>query len=125
LHIRDAISGTPLGFQELAMENKPYASEFKAYTNYAGIAEAVAKDVGGIGYVGLDLTHDAGVKALPIRGIPPTAVTVNEGQYPVSRVLRLYTNKTNETAITQDFIRFVQSPGGQKILEAAGFVPRL
>jgi phosphate transport system substrate-binding protein len=125
LCIRDAISGTPLGFQELAMENKPYAADARTFTNYAGIAEAVAKDGGGIGYVGLDQTDKAGVKAVSIRGIPPTAVTVNEGQYPVSRILRLYTNKTNETAITKDFVRFVQSPRGQRILEEMGFVPRL
>ena len=125
LHIRDAISGTPLGFQELAMENKPYASEFKAYTNYVGIELAVAGDPNGIGYASLDLADKAGVKPVAIRGVPPNAVTVNEGQYPVSRVLRLYTSKTNETALTLDFIRFVQSPRGQKLLSEMGFVPRL
>jgi phosphate transport system substrate-binding protein len=125
LYIRDASSGTPLGFQELAMENQPYASEAKAFTNYAGIVEAVAKDTGGIGYVGFDLASSAGAKAVSIRGVPPTAVTVNEGQYPVSRVLRLYTNRTNETALAKDFVRFVQSSRGQKILEQTGFVPRL
>jgi phosphate transport system substrate-binding protein len=125
LCIRDATSGTPLGFQELAMENKPYAAEAKAFTNYAGIAEAVAKEPGGIGYVGFDLTDKAGLKAVSIRGVLPTAVAVNEGRYPVSRVLRLYTNQTNETAITKDFVQFVQSPRGQKILEEMGFVPRL
>jgi len=125
LHIRDAISGAPLGFQELAMENKPYASATKAYTNYAGIELAVAGDPSGIGYASLDLADKAGVKPVAIRGVPPNAVTVNEGQYPVSRVLRLYTSKTNETALTLDFIRFVQSPRGQKILNEMGFVPRL
>lgn len=125
LFIRDAISGTPLGFQELAMENQPYAPDASAFTNYAGIVAAVAKDPGGIGYVGLDLAKLAGVKAVSIRGVSPTAVTVNEGQYPIARVLRLYTNKTNESLLTLDFIRFVQSPRGQKILADMGFVPRL
>ncbi|MBE0541510.1 MAG: phosphate ABC transporter substrate-binding protein [Verrucomicrobia bacterium] len=125
LFIRDAISGTPLGFQELAMENQPYATDASAFTNYAGIEAAVAKDAGGIGYVGLDLAKLAGVNAVSIRGVPPTAVTVNEGQYPIARVLRLYTNKTNESPVTLDFIRFVQSPRGQKILADMGFVPRL
>jgi phosphate transport system substrate-binding protein len=125
LHIRDAISGTPLGFQELAMENKPYASVFKAHTNYAGIELAVAGDPNGIGYASLDLVDKAGVKPVAIRGVPPNAVTVNEGQYPVSRVLRLYTNKNKETPLALDFIRFVQSPRGQKILAEMGFVPRL
>jgi phosphate transport system substrate-binding protein len=125
LFIRDAISGTPLGFQELAMENQPYATDASAFTNYAGIEAAVAKDAGGIGYVGLDLAKLAGVKAVSIRGVPPTAVTVNEGQYPIARVLRLYTNKTNESPATLDFIQFVQSPRGQKIMADMGFVPRL
>lgn len=125
LFIRDAISGTPLGFQELAMENQPYAPDASAFTNYAGIEAAVAKDPGGIGYVGLDLAKLAGVKAVSIRGVSPTAVTVNEGRYPIARVLRLYTNKTNESLLTLDFIRFVQSPRGQKILADMGFVPRL
>jgi ABC-type phosphate transport system substrate-binding protein len=50
---------------------------------------------------------------------------VNEGRYPYSRVLRFYTNKTNESAQVHDFIQFVQSPRGQSILEQMGFVPRL
>ncbi len=125
LHIRDAISGTPLGFQELAMENKPYASATRAYTNYAGIEQAVAGDPNGIGYASLDQADKPGVKPVAIRGVPPNAVTVNEGQYPVSRVLRLYTNKTKETPVALDFIRFVQSERGQKILSEMGFVPRL
>src|SRR5437879_713043 len=33
LYVRDPISGTYLGFEELAMENKPYASGFKPFTN--------------------------------------------------------------------------------------------
>jgi len=125
LCIRDATSGTPLGFQELAMENEPYASEARTFTNYAGIAEAVGKEPVAIGYIGLDLTDNAGVKPVSIRGVPPTAVAINEGRYPVSRVLRFYTNQTNETAITRDFLRFVQSPRGQDILQEMGFLPRL
>ena len=52
-------------------------------------------------------------------------LTVNEGQYPVSRVLRLYTNKAKETAVALDFIQWVQSERGQKVVEEMGFVPRL
>ncbi len=39
LLIRDPVSGTYLGFRELAMEDKPYASATKTFTNYAGIAK--------------------------------------------------------------------------------------
>ena len=36
LYIRHPISGTYLGFRELAMENKPYALNLKTFTNYMG-----------------------------------------------------------------------------------------
>src|SRR5437867_5282894 len=44
LYIRDPVSGTYLGFQELAMENKAYAVGSKLSTNYAGIVRALARD---------------------------------------------------------------------------------
>ena len=56
---------------------------------------------------------------------PPDPLSVNEGRYPYSRVLRFYTNKTNESAQARGFIEFVQSPRGQAVLEEMGFVPRL
>jgi phosphate transport system substrate-binding protein len=125
LYVRAAVSGTYLGFRELAMEDKPYASQVQTYTNYSAIADAVARDTNAIGYASIELTKKSGVKPISIRGIPPDEVSVNEGRYPYSRVLRFYTNKTNESAQTRDFIQFVQSPRGQSVLEQMGFVPRL
>jgi phosphate transport system substrate-binding protein len=124
LYIRDPISGTYLGFQELAVENKPYASGSKMSTNYAGIVQAVAQDPNGIGYSSIALAKNAGVKAVSIGGVAPSAESVNKGQYPYARMLRLYTNKTKEPPTARDFIKFVQSPRGQEVLAQAGFVPR-
>ena len=128
LYIRDPISGTHLGFRELAMENKPYAPSAQAFTNYAALVEAVAKDVNGIGYSSMGLAGRDGARAVVIQGRPPAApnvMTVNEGWYPYARILRLYTNKANESAVAKDFILFVQSKPGQKIVEQMGFVRRL
>jgi phosphate transport system substrate-binding protein len=121
-YIRDPISGTFLGFKELAMENKDYAANAKPLTNYAAIVQAVGQDTNGIGYASFDLLTKPGVKAVSIRGVSPTALTVNEGQYPVSRLLRFYTSKGQETPAARDFLRFVQSPKGQEIIEQAGYV---
>ena len=122
LYIRDPVSGTYLGFRELAMEDKGYAANAKAFTNYAGIVQAVAQDTNGIGYASFDLVAKSGVKAVPIRGVAPNPLTVNEGQYPFSRVLRFYAVKGKESAPARDFVRFIQSPTGQEIIEKAGFV---
>ena len=124
LYIRDPISGTYLGFRELAMENKPYALSVKTFTNYADIAQAVAKDPNGIGYSSINLTKNPGVKELPVGGVAPVVFSVNEGKYPYARVLRLCTNKQREAPATRDFIQFVQSPRGQEVLAQIGFVPR-
>jgi len=124
LYIRDQFSGTYLGFQELAMENKPYALGLKTFTNYAEIVQAISQDTNGIGYASIDLANRAGVKAVAVGGVVPTAVAVNNSQYPYAWVLRSYTSKANEAPAARDFIQFVQSTRGQEILAQMGFVPR-
>ncbi len=124
LYIRDPISGTHLGFRELAMENKPYGPDMKPFTSYGTIVEAVANDTGGIGYCSLELTTKSGVKAVSIGGVAPTAAAVNQGQYPYARTLHLLTDKAKEPPTAHDFIQFVQSPAGQQVLNQMGFVPR-
>ena len=124
LYIRHPISGTYLGFRELAMENKPYALHLKTLTNYTEIVRAVAQDESGIGYSTIPLAISSGVKPVSIGGVAPTVEAVNKGQYPYARVLRLYTNKGNETSIARSFVEFVQSSGGQKTVEQMGFAPR-
>jgi phosphate transport system substrate-binding protein len=123
LCIRDPISGTYLGFRELAMENKPYASGEKTFTNYAGIAKAVAEDPNAIGYVSFDLATRNGVKGVSIAGVAPTAAAVNDGKYPYARTLHFYTAKGKEASAASDFIKFVQSARGHDIVAQMGFVP--
>lgn len=123
LYIRDPMSGTHLGFQELAMNKKPYATGFKALTNYVEIVQSIARDPSGVGYISLDLSAKPGVKAVSIGGVAPTSETVIKGQYPYARVLRLFTNKHRETPAAHEFIEFIQSARGQKIVGDMGFVP--
>lgn len=124
LHIRDEISGTYLGFKELAMGNKLYGPEPHTYTTYAAIAQAVGKDPGGIGYASIDQAGSSGCKGVKIGGVAASAETVNGGQYPYARVLHLYTSKGNESAAAVEFIKFVQSKQGQDALAKAGYTPK-
>jgi phosphate transport system substrate-binding protein len=124
LYVRDPISGTHLGFRELAMENKPYALGLKTCTNYSEIVQAVARDANGVGYVSFDQTTKPGVKPVAIGGVAPTAQTVNSTQYPYERVLRLYTSKGRESDVTRAFLDFVLSARGQEIVAQAGYTRR-
>lgn len=124
LYIRNPISGTYLGFQELAMDKKPYGIHTKSFTNYVSIIKAVEEDAAGIGYSSIDLTSQSGIRPLAIGGIAPSADSVNKGKYPYKRVLRLYTDKSNELADAGAFANFVLSTEGQKIVSEMGYVPR-
>jgi len=126
LYVRDPMSGTYMGFKELAMENKPYTPDPKMLnlsTNYVVIAQSVAADPNGIGYTGINPAKDAGAKVVSIGGVQPDATTVNKGQYPYTRSLHLYTSKGKETLATTDFIQFILSARGQEIVARLGDVP--
>jgi phosphate transport system substrate-binding protein len=123
LYVRDPISGTYLGFRELAMENKPYGHAQMMFTNYAAIVDAVGQDANGIGYSSLNLPKGGTVKTVSVEGVDPTFDAVNKHQYPYARTLHLYTNKNQEPPTAHDFIQFVESPHGQEVVQQMGFVP--
>ena len=124
LCIRDPIAGTYLGFQELAMERKPYTGSAKQFNTYPEIVEAIKADKDAVGYAGMSFAAKDVVKALMIDGVYPSVTSVNEHDYPYSRTLRFYTNAANESETARAFIRVVQSSRGQKVLSEAGFVRR-
>jgi len=124
VYVRDPVSGTNLGFRELAMETRPYVQEAKQFTTYPQLAAAVAQDAGGIGYASMRMAAEKDIRAVSIGGTEPNALTVNEGWYPYARMLRLHTNKARESAAARDFALFVQRDRGQRILESLGFVRR-
>jgi phosphate transport system substrate-binding protein len=122
--IRDPVSGTYLGFQELAMGRKPYVASAKQFQTYPDMLEAIRQDKDAVGYAGMNFEGKEGIKSVLINGVWPSVTSVNEGYYPYSRTLRFYTNKANESEATQAFIRFAQSSRGQRVLSELGFVRR-
>ncbi len=69
---------------------------------------------------------DSSVKAIKInkngKEIEPTVENVLNGEYPISRSLYMITNGEPK-GIVKDFIDFVLSEEGQRIVEEEGFVP--
>lgn len=122
--IRDPISGTYLGFKEIAMNNEAYAAHPKPCTNYTALVAAVAAEPNSIGYCGLAQTKTTNVKAVTVDGVEASTATVNSGKYPYARAVRFYTNKAKESQATKDFIGFVLSPRGQEIIQQIGFAPK-
>lgn len=124
IYARDPISGTHLGFKEVAMNNDAYAAHPKLFTTYAGIVEAVGKDAGGIGYSSINKANASRAKAVSIEGVEATTATVHSGKYPYARTLRFYTNKDKESAAAKEFIQFALATRGQEIVAEMGFTPK-
>ncbi|TSA41915.1 MAG: phosphate ABC transporter substrate-binding protein [Verrucomicrobiales bacterium] len=124
LYVRDPISGTHLGFKEVAMNNDAYAAHFKLLTAYSAIAESVGKDAGGIGYSSINHANTSGAKAVSIEGVEASAAAVHGGKYPYARTLRFYTNKARESDAAKEFVQFVLSTRGQEIVSEMGFTTK-
>jgi phosphate transport system substrate-binding protein len=124
LYGRDPISGTHFGFKEIAMAYQDYDVHIHFFTNYLGVADAVAKDPNGIGYAGLDLVKHDGTKAVLIDGVNPSTESVNAKKYPFARTLYFYMVKDKEPVAAKAFVDFALSPGGQQVLTQMGYASK-
>lgn len=122
LFIRNPMSGTHLGFRELAMGNRPYAKSARELKSYRAIEDAVAADPDAVGYTGAQQPTSTVVRLVKINGYPLNAASVNEGFYPYARLLRLYSRSDRESEAVRDFLQFLRSKTGRKVLEEAGYV---
>jgi phosphate transport system substrate-binding protein len=124
IYTLDRNTGARGGFQTLAMRGDQYSSTAKALPDYAAIVAAVAKDPNGIGYADMG-PLPSGVRYMLINGEPPNSVSIYEQVYPYANSLYLYTVQGRETPAAKKFIRYALSKNGQRIIQKAGFVPRL
>ncbi len=122
VYTRNTASGTYQDFKTLAMRKRDYAPSSQKMAGNEQIASEVANNPQGIGYVGMAYTHTPGIKVISIDGILPSIATVNDKSYPLARPNFFYTNGPAD-GLAADFIDFVTSSEGQKIVEAVGFIP--
>lgn len=123
IYIRSPVSGTSLGFQELALGTNAYAPGVKQFTDYVALDHAVSADPNGIGYSSFNTSTKNGVRMVSIDGVQPSDLNVQKGTYPYARPLHLYTNKGKEKKAAAEFVNFATSAAGQKILAGMDFVP--
>lgn len=80
----------------------------------------VAGDEAAIGYTSLGALNSS-IKALKVDGAEATAANVKSGTYKISRPFNLATKGT-VSEVTQDFINYILSEDGQKIVESNGYI---
>ena len=125
LYGRNSASGTYAYFKEKALSKGDYKNTVKEQPGSSAVVQAIASDLGGIGYSGIGYLT-SGVKAVKINGIAPTMENAVKGKYPLARFLNIYVNKKpNEglDALTLEFLKFVLSKKGMEIVIKDGYYP--
>jgi len=130
---RETNSGTHVYFLEEVIrlgqkDNKTlFSPDTLLLPSSEGIGAEVRQNPNAIGYDGLGyVTPD--MKTLEV-GLtlegpfwPPTAATVNAGQYPIARDLYMYSRAGASEAVTT-YLEWLLGPEAQKIVLELGFVP--
>lgn len=130
---RETNSGTHVYFLEEVIrlgqkDNKTlFSPDTLLLPSSEGIGAEVRQNPNAIGYDGLGyVTPD--MKTLEV-GLtlegpfwPPTAATVNAGQYPIARDLYMYSRAGASEAVTT-YLEWILSPEAQNIVLELGFVP--
>lgn len=119
IYTRNTSSGTYKDWQKLAMGGRDYTATSLKMAGNEQIAQEVAKNKNGIGYVGLAYSKTPGTKALNIDGVEP--IEANAKKYVYSRVCYLYA-PDKPTAEAAAFIDYIKSSAGQDIVKKVGFV---
>jgi phosphate transport system substrate-binding protein len=122
---RDSASGTRSYFDEVLLAKKTPTKQMLEKNSNGAVLQTVAQTPGSIGYVSIGFVS-GDVKALPIwynadKIVAPSLTTVKDKTYPVSRDLYVITNG-QPSGLTKDFITYILSADGQKIVADEGYV---
>ena len=125
---REDGSGTRGAFIELfGIEQEEGGKKVDKTTASASVSQStevmmttVAGDEYAIGYTSLGALNDK-VKALKVDGVEATAENVKSGTYKISRPFNIATKKDVSEA-AQDFINYIMSADGQKVVEDNGYI---
>ena len=126
---REDGSGTRGAFIELfGIEQKNSAGKKVDYTtdeatitnSTAVMLTSVASDKYAIGYVSLGSLNNS-VMALKIDGADATVANIKNGSYKISRPFNIAV-KDNLSAAAQDFVNYIMSSDGQKVIEANKYI---
>lgn len=117
---RDTSSGTFEAFGELVMNKEKVLPGALMQASNQAVAQSVALTPSAIGYVGLGFMS-GDIKALEIEGVRPSRETVISGEYAVTRPLFMYSDGKPEGPI-KDYLEFVKSREGQRLVEEQGYV---
>ena len=126
LYGRENNSGTYVYFKDNVLLGRDYSARCQTLPGTAAVVNAVAKDPKGIGYGGA--AYGKGVRELAVKkddpspAVAPSAATVKDGSYPITRYLYLYT-RTRPSGDLKKVTDGVLSAEGQQLTTRVGYFP--
>lgn len=125
---RQSSSGTYEFFREHVLMKKDFKLGSRDMNGSKEVVELVASTPSAIGYSGLGYNEPGKVKMLKVSpkagqpAIEPSVATTLSKQYPIARPLLIYT-LGEPTGKLKEYIAWIMSEPGQKIVERSGYVP--
>jgi phosphate transport system substrate-binding protein len=125
LYGRESSSGT-FGFFKDNVVKTDFSPSCQTLPGTAAIVNAVKKDKYSVGYGGA--AYAEGVKDCAVKkddkspAILPTAATIKNNSYPITRYLYMYL-KSRPTGETKAFVDWILSSEGQAIIAEVGYYP--
>jgi phosphate transport system substrate-binding protein len=127
VYSRENSSGTYEFFKEHVLKGKDFVASAETRPGTAQVLHAVANDKGSIGYGGA--AYGAGAKHLAIKkdagspAVEPSEETVMNGTYPIWRHLYIYLNPARDKGEIGDYLKWIRSDEGQKVVKEIGYFP--
>jgi phosphate transport system substrate-binding protein len=118
--IRNINSGTHLYFRDHILLGEEYCSDVEIKPTTPDIIEFVEANENAIGYGSIG--YKGKITTLNIEGIEPSTQNAQNDSYPITRYLHFFTSRTPKGAV-KNFIDWVLSPVGQKVIKLSGFIP--
>jgi phosphate transport system substrate-binding protein len=127
VYSRENSSGTYEFFKEHVLKGRDFAASAQTMPGTAAVLQAVAKDNKGIGYGGA--AYGAGARHLAIKtdddapAVEPTVENVLSQKYPIWRYLYIYVNPALDQGSISDYLKWIRSEAGQKVVQDIGYFP--
>ncbi len=127
VYSRENSSGTYEFFKKNVLKGKDFFARAQTMPGTAAVLQAVGKDPSGIGYGGA--AYGAGAKAILVKkdadspAVAPTEENVISGNYPIWRYLYVYVNPALDKGELGDYLKWIRSSEGQKIVKNVGYYP--
>lgn len=133
---RESSSGTYQFFKEFILKNADFSADAQTMPGTSAITNAVIKDPGGIGYGGAAyFLNQSGLKILSVKKDAKSEAVnpVKDGKldfeaawshrYPIWRYLYMYTKTKPRKGAIKEYMDWILSAEGQKLVEEVGYVP--